>query len=124
MEHYRHIQVERRGDARLVRLRHSRLEETEIHQFGEEMASLIVDHGCRELALSLGPQPTDCLYSVFLAKLVSLRNLLLKHGGRLVLCEVPAISMKVFEACALAKEFVFVADFAAAMALFQRPQPS
>jgi hypothetical protein len=118
MESFRHIKVERREDVFCVRMRHSRLEENEIYQFGEELVSLCHREGCRKLALSLGPETPDCLYSVFLAKLVSVRNTLLKVGGRMVLCEVGPVAKSVFEACLLHREFTFVPDFEAAVAHF------
>ena len=75
----------------------------------------------KKLVLSLGPETPDCLYSVFLAKLVSLRNALVRLGGELVLCEVAPIAYSVFEACLLNREFTFVADFDAAVAHFAKP---
>ncbi len=76
--------------------------------------------GCRKLALSLGPEPPDCLYSVFLAKLISIRNALRKLDGELALCEVAPIAYSVFEACLLHREFVFVPNFDAAVAYFAK----
>lgn len=116
--HYRFIRVEREGDVFRARLRQTRLEEAEINQLGEELGLLVTRDGCRKLALALGPEPPDCMYSLFLAKLVSLRNLLSRHDGRLVLCEVAPLTYSVFEACQLHREFVFVPDFAAAVAHF------
>jgi hypothetical protein len=121
MEPYHLIKIEQRGDIFCVRLRHSRLEEGEIQQLGDELISLCNEGGCRKLALSLGPEPPDCLYSVFLAKLISVRNVLRKLDGRLVLCEVAPIAYSVFEACLLHREFVFVPNFDAAIAFFNRP---
>jgi hypothetical protein len=121
MESQRLIKVDRQGDVFFVRMRHTRLEEIEIHQLGEEIASLCTQQGCRKMALSLGPEAPDCLYSVFLAKLVSIRNSLARVGGKLVLSEVGPVAMSIFEACLLHREFVFVPDFAAAAALFNEP---
>jgi hypothetical protein len=97
-----------------------RLEETEIQQFGEEMIALCADEGCRKIALSLGPEALDCLYSVFLAKLIAIRNALARREGQFVLCEVGPIAFSVFEACLLHREFVFVDDFPAAVKYFAR----
>jgi hypothetical protein len=118
MDSYKHIRVERYDDVFCVRLRHMRLEEAEICQMGAELLDLCEQHGGCKLALSLGPEPPDCLYSVFLAKLVSIRNTLRRHNGDLVLCEVSPIAYHVFEACLLHREFTFVPDFAAARAVF------
>jgi len=120
MDSYKHIRVERRdNDEFCVRLRHTRLEENEIQQMGVELIDLCEQHGCRKLALSLGPQPPDCLYSVFLAKLIAIRNALRRHHGQFILCEVSPTAYQVFEACLLHREFTFAADFAAAHVAFQ-----
>jgi hypothetical protein len=119
MDQYHLIKIDRRGDIFCVRLRRARLEEGEIQQLGDEILALCKEGGCRKLALSLGPEPPDCLYSVFLAKLISVRNALTKVGGQMVLCEVAPIAYNVFEACLLHREFVFVPDFNAAIAYFQ-----
>ena len=71
--------------------------------------------------LGLGPQPPDCLYSVFLAKLVTIRNTLRKHGGQLVLCELSPVAYSVFEACLLHREFTFAPDYDAAVTLMSPP---
>jgi hypothetical protein len=119
MQTYRHIKVEHRGDLCCVRLRRTRLEETEIQQLGEELISLGAGDGCRNVALSLGPEPPDCLYSIFLAKLVAVRNTLARADRRLVLCEVAPVALSIFQACLLHREFVFVPDFDAAVAYFK-----
>ena len=85
---YRLITVERKRDVFCVRLRRTRLEELEIQNLGDELLSLVNDEGCRKLALSLGPEPPDCLYSVFLAKLVALRNAMNRVGGQLDIVEM------------------------------------
>ena len=118
MNGYRLIEVECREQVFCVRLKHTRLEELEIQEFGEEMLSLGDRHGCRFLALSLGPQTPHCIYSVFLSRLVSLRNAYLKLGGGFVLCEVGPQALSAFTACKLQNEFIFVPDFAAAIRHF------
>ena len=115
---YRLIQVECRGDVFCVRLKHTRLEEIEIQEFGEEMVSLSDRHGCRHLALSLGPETPYCLFSVFLSRLVSIRNAYQKLGGGFVLCEVGTQTYSTFTACRLQGEFVFLPDFAATVRHF------
>src|SRR4051794_40902393 len=106
MDKYRFLEVDRLGDVFCVRLKDPRVEENEIHLLGSELIGLC-EKGCRKLALSLGPQPPDCLYSVFLAKLVAVRNALKRHEGRLVLCEVSPTAYSIFEACLLHREFTF-----------------
>src|SRR6187399_3124855 len=110
MDSYEFITVERQGDVCCVRLKNPRLEEGEIYQLGNELVDLCENHDCHKLALSLGPQPPDCLYSVFLAKLITVRNTLNKRDGQLVLCEVSPTARAVFEACLLHREFTFVPD--------------
>jgi hypothetical protein len=121
MDSYRYISVERQGDVFCVRLKSSRLEESEIHQLGTDLTDLCELHGCRKMALSLGPQPPDCLYSVFLAKLIAVRNALRRHEGRLILCEVSPEAFNVFEACLLHREFTFAPDFASAVLMLSEP---
>jgi hypothetical protein len=122
MDKYRFITVERQGDTDCVRLQNPRLEEGEIHLVGNELIDLCESGGCRKMALSLGPKTPDCLYSVFLAKLITVRNTLARHGGQLVLCEVGPVAFSVFEACLLHREFTFAPDFTAA-ALLMTPPP-
>lgn len=118
MDSYRHIVVTCQGDVFCVRLKHTRLEESEITQLGEELLSLCHKDGCRKLALSLGPDTPYCLYSVFLAKMVAIRNALHRLGGQMVLCEVGPQTYSAFEATLLQREFVFVPDYSAALRWF------
>lgn len=118
MSVYRHIHVTRHGDVFGVRLKHARLEEEEIHQLADEISSLVTQEGCRKLLLSLGPETPYCLYSVFLAKLVSLRHLLKNAGGEMALCDVGPNAYSTFLASKLAGEFLFVDTFAAGLAHF------
>jgi anti-anti-sigma regulatory factor len=117
MESYRVIKVERHGESLGIRLRRPRLDESEIQCFGEEAIAAAAACGHRA-ALSLGPKAPDCLYSVFLSKLVSIRNALRREGGDLVLVEAGPAVRSVFEACLLHREFTFLPDFAAAEAHF------
>lgn len=115
---YRYIAVEQRGDVFCTRLPHARLEEPMIHQLFGEMLDLITDSGCRKMALSLGPKSPECLYSIFLAKLISLQRLLREHQGELVLCHVQPAVRDIFTACCLDQLFHFLPDFDAAVAHF------
>src|SRR4051794_37922780 len=98
---FHHLEVEEHDGVFCVRLRERRLDETAVDELAEELVSLVTEHDCRKLALSLGPEPLDCLYSVFLAKLVTLRRRVLEHGGVLTLCDVHPHTRRVFEACRL-----------------------
>ena len=115
MERYHFIRVDRRGDVFCVRLGRTRLDEAEIYQLADELIDLCVIQGCRKLALSLGPEPPDCMYSVFLAKLISVQRTLREHRGEMVLAEVGPVVQTIFEACRLDNQFHFVPDFAAAI---------
>jgi hypothetical protein len=112
---YRFIAAERRGDVWCVRLRCARLEETEVYELANELLGLVHD-GCRKLALGLGPAAPDCIYSVFLAKLMTVQRVLGEQGGAMVLCEVSPVTRTVFEASRLDDQFRFLPDFDAAVA--------
>ena len=116
---YRFIAVECRGDVWCVRLRSPRLEEPDVYEFADELLGLVND-GCRKLALSLGPEGPDCIYSVFLAKLMTVQRVLGERGGGLVLCQVSPVARTVFEAARLEEQFCFLPDFDAAVAHFAR----
>jgi anti-anti-sigma factor len=109
--HYRHIKVDRRGDVFCVRLTRHMLDEMAIHEMFNELRSLVTEEGCRRLALSLGPDRVECLYSVFLAKLITLQRVLRENGGELALCHVQPPVHEIFEACSLDKLFSFRSDF-------------
>jgi hypothetical protein len=113
---YRHIVVERQGDVFCVRLRHHRMDESDILEMADELVSLIDKEGCRKMVLSLGPGPVDCLYSVFLAKLVMVRRLLAEREGHFKICEALPQTIGVFEACHLKEYFDFVPAVATAVA--------
>lgn len=113
---YRYVIVEHRGEVFCVRLRHSQMDELMIHELGGELRRLVADDGCRKLALSLGPDAPECLYSVFLAKLISLQRVLREHEGELVLCYASPPVREIFAACGLDQLFHFLPDFDAAVA--------
>ena len=113
--HYRHIKVETRGGIFCVCLHNPCMDENAIFQLGEELVALAKQDGCRKLALSLGPVPPDCLYSVFLAKLVMVQRVHNENGGEMVLCDVSPPVKSTFEATQLDRWFTFVPDFDAAV---------
>jgi hypothetical protein len=113
---YRHLDVLRRGDVFCVRLRAHRIPEEQIPELAAELIDLAAREGCRKLALSLGPRAPECLYSVFLAKLMAVQRVLAGHGCGLVLCEAGPAVRAIFEACRLDEQFRFAADFDAAAA--------
>jgi anti-anti-sigma factor len=115
---FRQIEVERRGDVFCVRLRHRQLDENQVQELSRELLSLIQEDGCRKMVLSLGPGSPDCLYSVFLAKLFTVRRRLVEAGGGLKLCDVTDDVRRVFEACHLQDYFDFAPDLETAVARF------
>lgn len=117
MDSFRLIRVTREQGVICIRLQCARLEEMEIQELGDEILIACGKGACR-LALALGPETPSCLYSVFLAKLVAIRNTLYRQGGRMVLCEVAPNSYDAFQACQLHREFVFLPDFKAALTHF------
>jgi hypothetical protein len=113
---YRHITVDREGDVHCVRLAQLHLSETDVIELSDELVSLIIDRGCRKLALSLGPESPECLYSIFLAKLVMVRRRLRECNGHMRLCEVAPPVLGIFEACRLNDYFEFEPTRQAAVA--------
>jgi anti-anti-sigma factor len=110
------ITVERRGDVFCVRPCKRELDEEDLQQFSAEMNSLIQEDGCRKMVLCLGPEGPYCLYSIFLAKLVSIQRRLQEAGGLLKLAYVSPDTFKIFEACKLQNLFQFCPDTDAAVA--------
>lgn len=115
---YRQIVVEQKGDVFCARLRTPRLSEEDIFSFSEDISQLINEEGCRKLVLELGPKDPICLFSIFLAKLVSIKRRLEKNGGALKLARVGPETFHIFEVCNLHKLFDFTADQDTAIAEF------
>ena len=69
--------------------------------------------------MSLGPQDPECLYSVFLAKLVALQRRMKAKEGVLKLADVSPEARGIFAACHLEKIFDFVPTTASAVAALQ-----
>ena len=110
-----YIVVDRKDDVFCVRLRKQELLEGEIYTFAEELLSLISEENCRRMALSLGPEEPRCLYSVFLAKLITVRRRMLEAGGRIVLYDASPAVLDVFAACQMHDYFDFAPTMAAAI---------
>src|SRR5262245_11124528 len=102
---FHQIIVEPRGDVFVVRLKHDQMNEVDLHQLGEEMSQLVTENGCRLMALALGFDQIDCLYSSFIGKLMGLRKMLLEKGGHIKLCEVGPASLGVLKTCKLTELF-------------------
>jgi hypothetical protein len=92
-----------------------RLDENEIYQMFSELLHLGREGGCPRIALSLGPRTPDCMYSVFLAKLISLQRRLKEIGGALFLCECTDQVIEILDICVLLEHFEIVPDPATAL---------
>src|SRR5262245_4242481 len=112
---FEQIDVDRRGVVHCVRLKHKRMNETELLQLGEELGQLVAEDNCRRLALGLGHDQLDCLYSMFLGKLVATRRLMLEQGGHMHLAEVGPASLGVLKTCRLTELFEVHPDMDAAV---------
>jgi anti-anti-sigma factor len=115
---YRQLDVERTGDVFCARLQRLKLDENGLYEFGEDLSRLLGEDGCSKLVFSLGPEDPQFLYSLFLAKLVTLQRRLKASGGGLKLCELSPNARKIFDVCGLAPLFEFHPDRAAAVAAF------
>lgn len=113
---YRHINVEKKNDVCCVRFRTHKMDESDILEMTDEVLSLIDTDGCRKMVVALGPGQLECLYSVFLAKMVMFQRHLVGKGGQMKICEATPETMGVFEACHLKEYFDFIPDQAAAVA--------
>lgn len=117
---YQYLDIEHRGDVFCVRLSRTQLDEMMVYELAGELRRLVAEDGCRKLALSLGPQALECLYSIFLAKLITLQRDLHKRQGELVLCYAPPAVHSIFAACGLDTLFQFLPDFDAAVAYWTK----
>ncbi len=115
----RHILATQVGDVTCVSLVKHRLAEEDLLQMTDEILALI-DGGCRKMVFNLGPGALQCLYSVFLSKLVMFQRVMREHGGALKLCDVTPEVRDVFEACRLNDLFDFAPDQPTALAAFAR----
>lgn len=112
---YHHIHVERLGPAIGVRLKRGKFDDETIDRLGAELGRLIDEEGCRNLILNLGPDEPECLYSVFLAKLVSLKKRLDGIGGTFALANLSPLAHDIFLAAGIEKFFSIFPDQASAL---------
>jgi hypothetical protein len=116
---YAQIRVERRGDAYCVWLKRRRLTEGDLFTLGEELSALVTEQGCHKLALSLSNDQLECLYSMFIGKMVGLRRLLTESGGQIKLCEVGPMCLGVLKTVKLTELFDIVPTMDDAVAALQ-----
>ena len=107
---FHQITVEPHGDVFCVRLKHRKMNEVQLHQLGEELNQLVTENGCRLMALALGFDQIECLYSSFIGKMMNVRKLLVEQGGHIKLCEVGPASLGVLKTCKLVELFDIHAD--------------
>lgn len=115
---HRQIDVEVRGEVHCVRLRHKTMDEVALEELTNDFLQLVDKDGARKVVFLLGPEEPLCLYSVFLAKLVSLQRHLQEKGGEMRLAHASADVFRIFQACGLVKYFHFQPDLATAIASF------
>jgi hypothetical protein len=115
---YRHIAVEVMGDVTSVTMLNHRMSEKDILEMADELLTLANQGGCRKMVLALGPGRIECLYSVFLAKLVMLRRHLNNYQGKLKIAAAAPETIGVFKTCGLDNYFDFEPDVATAIANF------
>ncbi len=113
----RHTLATQVGDVTCVSLVKHRFTEEELTQLADEVTALI-DGGCRKMVFSLGPRALECLYSVFLSKLVMFQRVMRERGGALKLCDATPEVREVFQACGLDGLFDFAPDPPTALAAF------
>ena len=120
---YRHLDVRREGDVFCARMRQHRLDENELQEMCGELLEMLQD-GCRKLVLSLGPPDPEFLYSIFLAKLVSIQRRLRAVDGALKLANASSGTRSIFAACRLEPLFDFVGDEATGVRELSEPPPT
>lgn len=104
---FRHIVADIRGDVAVLGLQHARLDEAELEELGAEIARLIDEKGISRLVLLLGPEEPFCLYSIFLAKLVTLQRRVKNAGGEVVMAQANEDTRRIFQATGLDRIFRF-----------------
>ena len=87
MSQFKFISYERQGDGLCLRFKNLRPSELEIQDSFQEIKKIIADEKATKVALSLGPN-MECMYSVFLGKIISLQRQLNELGGKLAICHV------------------------------------
>ena len=112
---YEYIAFRDQAGVFCVRINNHRLREVDMEQLGTELNRLIDERDCHKMVLSLGPGDFECLYSVFLGKLIHLQQRLASIGGAMVVAEASENTMGVFRATGLDKHFQFFADPLTAM---------
>jgi hypothetical protein len=107
---YQFITFARHGDIFCVALQQPKVEDSQLEELGAELARLIDEENCSKMILNLGPEEPECLFSVFLAKLINLHRRLESVGGILALAHVSSDARGLFRAAGIEKFFHFYPD--------------
>jgi hypothetical protein len=118
-EAFHQVRIERRGPVCCVWLKRRRLNEPDLQELGDELMQLVAENGCRLMALSLGNDQLDCLYSAFIGKIIAVRKLLVEKGGHIHLCEVGPLSLDVLKYTRLTELLEIHPDMEAAIKALQ-----
>jgi anti-sigma B factor antagonist len=103
----RRLEVEDIGEVTVVNFTDRKiLDEQNIQIIGEQLFSLVDEAGRRKLLLNFGN--VEYMSSAALAKLITLNKKLQPVGGRMILCNVDAQIMEVFEITKLNKLFTIL----------------
>jgi anti-anti-sigma factor len=117
---YQYLEVRQDADVFCVRLRRFKLDEGQLFDMCNELVRVVEVDGCRKMVLNLGPPDLEFLYSIFLAKLVSLQRRLHEVNGALKLAGAGPATYSIFQACRLEALFDFLPDEAAALRALTR----
>lgn len=107
---YVYLSVARHGTTSVVHLAQLKYDDLMLDQLGVELGRLLDEEGCRSLILSLGPEDPDCLYSVFLAKLIHIKKRLEQSGGTLLLTDLSDHTRQLLQVAGLERFFTAVPD--------------
>ncbi len=106
----------------VVNLRFPRMDEDQINALANQLLEVGLKSGCLKYVLRFGPEAVECLYSVFLAKLIGLQRKLAENKIGLVLCELHSSVLNVFQVCKLDGYFL-IADTLDAAVTLPLPDP-
>jgi hypothetical protein len=107
---YRQLAVEQVGDVWCLGLHRPRLGVGGLEELVADIDQFMAHTPCRNVVFSLGPEEPECLYSIFLAKLVTLQKRLRATGGALIIAQASEDVRKIFAACRLDDLFSFTPD--------------
>lgn len=102
---YRYVDFEIEEGVATISLKQNRLTEHEVIELSREILQMANDHDCPRVILDFENKNPQCLFSVFLAKLVGIQKQLEQMGGGLRLCHCNKYVMEIFDACRLSTIF-------------------